>query len=601
VEIEATGAHKAVHTEYVQRKQQREEALAHHARQDLALSRARVATALGAILTIWLAFGQHLFSGWWLAVPLLGFLALVAWHDRVIQRKRRAQRAVAFYEEGLRRLEHRWQGRGIKETIYAPASHPYAADLDILGSGSLLELLCTARTRGGERCLANWLLHGADPVTILARQEALADLRDRLDFREELALLGEETRSEITPETLTEWGEAPLALSSKSLRAVAALLGAGGGLAAILWPVGLGYLPLIVMVVLGQAFAVWLRKPVLRTLRDVDRAVRDLALLSALLGRLECEPFHTPLLQALRFNLDTEGLPPSTQIRRLQTLLDFLDLQRNIFFALIALVLLWPVQFAFAIEAWRQQNGPRLTVWLRVVSELEALSALANYAYENPDNPFPEIVEEETCFVAEGLGHPLLPEEQTIRNDIALGNRTQLFVVSGSNMSGKSTLLRAIGVNTVMALAGAPVRAKRLRLSPLQIGASLRTLDSLQGGVSRFYAEILRLNQIVDMAKNSPPLLFLLDEILHGTNSHDRLIGAEAIARSLVRQGAIGLITTHDLALARIETESDLRAVNVHFEDQLLDGKMSFDYHLRPGVVAKSNALELMRAVGLDI
>jgi DNA mismatch repair ATPase MutS len=240
--------------------------------------------------------------------------------------------------------------------------------------------------------------------------------------------------------------------------------------------------------------------------------------------------------------------------------------------------------------------------WIEVIGELEALAALAGYAYERPDEPFPEIVEQAPLLDAAALGHPLIPRERCVRNDIRLGGELRLLIVSGSNMSGKSTMLRTVGVNVVLALAGAPVRATRMTVSPLQVGATLRIQDSLAEGASRFYAEITRLKQLVDLARAAPPpLLFLLDEILAGTNSHDRRIGAEAVVRGLVDHGAIGLVTTHDLALAEVATALGPRARNVHFEDRMVDGKLEFDYRMRDGVVQHSNAIALMRAVGLEI
>jgi DNA mismatch repair ATPase MutS len=254
-----------------------------------------------------------------------------------------------------------------------------------------------------------------------------------------------------------------------------------------------------------------------------------------------------------------------------------------------------------SIELWRQHSGPAVARWLAAIGEIEALSSIAGYAFEHPDDPFPELVDDGAYFDAEQLGHPLIPRTQNVRTDLLLGSKPTVLIVSGSNMSGKSTLLRSVGTNTVLALAGAPVRARRLRLSPLQVGASIRIQDSLQAGASRFYAEITRLHQIVDLTKGPLRVLFLLDEILHGTNSHDRLIGAEGVVRGLVQRGAIGLVTTHDLALTKIVDELRDRAANVHFEDHLEAGKMTFDYILRPGVLQKSNALELMRSVGLEI
>jgi DNA mismatch repair ATPase MutS len=237
---------------------------------------------------------------------------------------------------------------------------------------------------------------------------------------------------------------------------------------------------------------------------------------------------------------------------------------------------------------------------------MEALGSLAGYAYENPEDPFPEIVERagmprDAVFEAAGLGHPLLPSDSCVRNDVQLGGELRAMIVSGSNMSGKSTLLRAVGVACVLAAAGAPVRARRLRLSILAVGASMRVQDSLQAGTSRFYAEIKRLRRILDLAAAEIPAMFLIDEMLHGTNSHDRRLGAEAILKGLLDRGAVGLITTHDLALAQIAEGVAPRAANVHFEDHLEDGRMTFDYLLRPGVVRKSNALALMRSVGLEV
>ena len=260
-----------------------------------------------------------------------------------------------------------------------------------------------------------------------------------------------------------------------------------------------------------------------------------------------------------------------------------------------------PSSRRLAVEAWRAVSGPAVVHWLAAVGEFEALCALATYAYERAEHVLPEIGESGPLFEATALGHPLLPRAHCVGNDVRLAADAALLVVSGSNMSGKSTLLRTIGVNVVLAQAGAPVRARALRMSPLSIGTSMRIADSLQAGTSRFYAEIQRLRQIVDLAGGARPLLFLLDEILHGTNSHDRRFGAEAVVRGLLARGAIGLITTHDLALSTIVDTLAPRAANVHFEDHLENGRMTFDYRLRSGVVTKSNALELMRAVGLEV
>ena len=268
-------------------------------------------------------------------------------------------------------------------------------------------------------------------------------------------------------------------------------------------------------------------------------------------------------------------------VRQLGRLIEMHDWQHNILFAPIAACVLWGLQCATAVEAWRERHGRAVTAWLRIAGEIEALASLATYHFGRPDQPFPELREGETP-VCEGehLAHPLLPAG-AVANDVSLGAEPQLLVVSGSNMAGKTTLLRTVGVNAVLALAGAPVRARRLRLTPLAIGGTLRVQDSLLDGRSRFYAEITRLRRLVDMARGPAPLLFLLDELFHGTNSSDRLDGAHGVLRYLLELGAIGLITTHDLALAALADRLAPAAANVHFEDQLSGGAMTFDYRGR--------------------
>jgi hypothetical protein len=390
---------------------------------------------------------------------------------------------------------------------------------------------------------------------------------------------------------------------TRILAAALALVTALAAAAALFTPAGL--VPLVAATLADLVFAQRWRLYVRGILRDADRSVRELELLGELLRRIERERFAAERLAALQEALRTEGRLPSAQILRLRRLVELLDWRRNQLFAPIAPFLLWTTQLCFAIAEWRKECGPALAKWLEAIGEIEALCDLATYAYENPEDPFPEIAEIEEDgphLEAVGLGHPLIPHDRCVRNDIALGAACALHVVSGSNMSGKSTWLRTIGTNTVLALAGAPVRARSMKLRPLAVGASLRAQDSLQEGRSRFYAEIQCLRRIMELTAGPHPVLFLLDEILAGTNSHDRRIGAEALVRQLLERRAIGLLTTHDLTLAAIVDElGSARARNVHFEDHFEGGEMRFDYQLRQGVVEKSNALELMRSVGLRV
>jgi DNA mismatch repair ATPase MutS len=359
--------------------------------------------------------------------------------------------------------------------------------------------------------------------------------------------------------------------------------------------------PLVIVVVIEALVTYSLKKPLEDALHDTEHAFRDLGLLSGVLARLEAHCFQAPKLQALQQELASNTVPASQAISWLRTLVDLVNSRHNTMVRILDVPLMYSVQVAFAAERWRKAHGAAVERWVEAIGEIEALLSLAAYSFEHPADPFPEFSDGQASFDADNLGHPLVPAALCVRNNVSIGGGERVLLVSGSNMSGKSTLLRAVGMNAVLAMAGAPVRASHVRLTPLRVGASIRVNDSLREGSSRFYAEITRLRQIFDLEGSDPSLLFLLDELLQGTNSKDRRIGAEGIVRALVNRGAIGMVSTHDLALTDIGGSDGSYLHNVHFQDELADGKMTFDYTLRDGVVAKSNGLELMRSIGLDV
>ncbi len=602
--------------------------IASRERRHRALGNSRLAAVTGAAAVVWLALAGQL-SIVWIALPIVVFAVLVVIHDQLLRMLERRRRAQRFFERALARLDGKWVGTGEPGDRYLDPAHPYARDLDLFGPGSLFELLCTARTHIGEDTLARWLLAPADPATVRARQEAVDELRPRVDLREDLAVLAEESRTGVDPVSLAAWGEAPGLLEGGRLHAAALALtplgvvGASALIAYLLSLLGVVRISeptcillcdiFLVVLAVNGTFLYRVHKRIATVVAAAEEAAHELKLLSEVLMRLERESFHSPLLAALRASLDTEGEPPSKRIRHLNRLMELLDSRDHMLVRLAEPFVLWTTHLAFALEAWRRHSGPVLRRWLTATGEMEALCSLASHAFEHPEDPFPVFSAEGALLEAEAIGHPLIEESRVVRNDVRIGGAAcplgpagpRVLVVSGSNMSGKSTLLRTLGANAVLAQAGAPVRARRLRISPLAVGASIWVTDSLQGGVSRFYVEILRLRQILDAtAQPGPkgaPVLFLIDEFLQGTNSHDRRIGAEALVRGLVERGAIGLVTTHDLALADIAGALGERAANVHFEDHIENGRMVFDYVMRPGVVRKSNAIELMRSVGLEI
>ena len=587
--------------EYERRLGDRRERIAVLDRINLLISNGRLAlAAVGAVL-LWMAFGRASISPAWPIAIGVAFGVLAFVHARQLNRFERAQAAERVYVRGLDRLADRWAGTGRDGAAFA-GDHPYARDLDLFGPGSLFERLNTTRTEAGETTLAEWLSAPAPSDEVAARQRAIDELRPMLDFREDVAVLASESPIGRTG-LLAAWSQAPPTRLPAALPFLFAVLAAItiALAAAVYQDVVLPDLLVLWIAASVGVAAIW-RKPLHRVLHAIDTPDRDLGLVAELLARLEAQQFTSPRLVALHDALMTAGIPPSRRIARLCSLVSWLDSTHNLLFAPFAYALLLRPQLAIAIARWHAAYGPAIAEWLRAIGEAEAFAAFATYAYERPEDPFPAIAGEAALFEADALAHPLLPQATAVRNDVRLGgDGPRLIVLSGSNMSGKSTFLRTIGVNVVLALAGAPVAARRLRLSPLVLGATLHVEDSLQAGHSRFYAEILRIRTIVDAARGPVPLLFLLDEILHGTNSYDRRIGAEGIVRALVNFGAVGLITTHDLALAELPVTLGRSAVNMHFEDRLENGRMTFDYRLRSGIVEHSNALALMRAVGLDV
>jgi len=580
---------------YNRRLEERRGTYAAHQQKHIRIGQLRLAIFAIAALIAWLAFRYGSISGWWLIAPLFLFLGVLSYHQRIMRRMEIALRAVTFYERALERLDGKWAGRGETGARFRSPQHPYADDLDLFVTGGLFELLSSARTRAGENTLASWLLKPSASDTLRARHEAIEELRGKIDLREDLFVLGGDVAAGVNPQALVDWAVRPLVCDSRAQRTMLAVLGTIG-LIVLGFLIASEFLGLwqriammaVVLINLGVMF--FYRKVVEQVTAALEHPAQDLALFSSVLERIERERFTSPLLVRLRAELSTEGDPASRRIARLNRLVELIDSRDNVFVRVLEPVVLWTPQFVFAAEAWRARSGAFVPRWVAATGEIEALASLAGYAFEHPEDPFPEFAEV-PVFDATGLAHPLLMSG--VANDVRLDAAQPLLLVSGSNMSGKSTLLRAVGVNTLLALAGAPVRARSLRIGSLNAGASIRVTDSLQEGNSQFYAEITRIRHILDLPR---PALFLLDELLHGTNSHDRLIGSEGIIRALLARGAIGLVTTHDLALAGIPG-----ACNVHFEDRIENGKMIFDYRIREGVVEHSNALDLMRAVGLDV
>jgi hypothetical protein len=598
--------------EYARRQHAREADAAARERVHIWLGNAKVAIFIG-ILIYWAATLNGDPTAWFYGVAIALFIGLSVWHERVMRAMARANAAAAFYRAGADRIEDRWMRPEPSGARFKNPDHPYADDLDIFGPSSLFQLLSLCRTPMGESRLADWLLHAAAIPVIQERHARVAALKTRLDLRERVAVVNAGQRRFMHPEQLIAWAEQPRTLPPLRLVVVAmallfaatftSFMNGGSGWAVVGVAASNG-------VLLGLLFK---RAHAIVEGLSSATASAGVELVTNVIREIEREPFDEPALIALAARLkgDDRHPPASQGIARLARVSDWADSLHNAYVRLGELPFLVTLQIAYAAEAWRRRYGAALRDWVDAIGEIEALSSLAGYAYEHPRDPFAELSGDTgATFEATEIAHPLIPAIEAVRNSFALSTSSrqalkpsgpQVLIVSGSNMSGKSTLMRTTGVNAVLALAGAPVRAERLRLTPLAVGTCLRHTDSLQEHRSGFYTEALRIRRIYELLNGPLPVLFLFDELLSGTNSKDRRIAAEGVVKTMLARHAIGMVTTHDLALTEIAAIFPAQVKNVHLQDHVEDGKMTFDYKLRDGVITHSNALELMRMIGLDV
>lgn len=554
------------------------------------------------------------------------FAIVFARHRAARRRMRLAELMADFNREGIARVERWWSALPSWSSPSVPRNHGYAEDLDLHGHASLLHLAGVCGTAPGRATLRAWLLAPADPDTIVLRQDAVREMSGAFDFRDRVAaearLVKDASMREV--EDFLRWCESPGLLSGRGwLRAAAILLPAVNVAAIILWslgtaPAAAAAWPLLLSaVVLAR---VW--KAFGRAFSEADDGESGVRRYGSLLALLADAPLDSRYASDIRRRLGAGAGTARREIAILRRLLDMAAVRRSPLFHLpLFLVLFWDVHVLAALERWKERSGARVRDWLRAVGEAEALASLAALAADHPDWTMPALDAGAGTLRGRALGHPLLAPDLCVRNDVEVGPAGSFLLVTGSNMSGKSTLLKAVGLNVVLGQAGAPVCAEALRMPPLRVVTSVHVADSLADGVSFFMAGLRRLKQVVDAAETAgaapgsevgegvaadetasggPGVLYLLDEILQGTNSVERRVAARTVLRRLLRTGAIGAVTTHDLTLADAE-DLNLRAVPVHLTESVGDGSdgLTFDYRLRPGIATSTNALRLLELVGL--
>ena len=585
-----------------------------------------VATGAGA----WLLISQGRGQAAWLLVAgaLAAFAMVVARHRAARRHLRRAELMADFNRQGIARVERRWSDLPRSVRTPAPGNHDYADDLDLHGHASLLHLAGVCGTPPGRETLWSWLLAPADPDTIVLRQQAVREMSGAFDFRDRIAAEARLTKGASMQEVedFLRWAEGRDRLSGRTwLRAAAILLPPVNLAAIILCSLGMVSATAVAWPLLISALVLtpaW--RAIARACSEADDGESGVRHYGPLLSLLANAPLDSRYASDLRQRLGAGTRPAHREIERLRRLLDMAEVRRSpLFHFPLSLVLLWDVHVLAALERWKERSGAGVRTWLRAVGEAEALAALAALAADNPDWTMPTLDTEADTIRGRTLGHPLLAPGLCVRNDVEVGPAGSFLLVTGSNMSGKSTLVKAVGLNVVLGQAGGPVCAEALRIPPLRVVTSMHVADSLADGVSFFMAGLQRLKQVVDVAETahghpgfgagkeapaggaasaSPGVLYLLDEVLQGTNSAERRIAARTVLRRLLHSGAIGAVTTHDLTLADAD-DLKTRAVPVHLTESVGDGNegLAFDYRLRSGIATSTNALRLLELVGLGV
>lgn len=564
----------------------------------------RTAIFLGALALGILCIGESEHISWfWMLIPVVLFLSLLPFHQKCLRKLATAKAICRFHASRIQRLDRHFGTEIADGSEFADELHPWTQDLDIFGRGSLFQMLNECRTLPGRRHLASWMTQICEGETIRVRQARAQGLKQSLKLRESLACIPDSANWQTAELLLKNWVQDP----SQPIPVWVLIWSSMIGLAAVpvislvmLDMLSLKYL--LMMIVLQTPAVIMTRRQIRHTAAQMDNVDSALCQFGNVIEVFEQHHVDEPAVRDLQNRFHSESETASRAIHRLSRLTEWQNnAMRNQFFAPIAWACGLFVLLTHLLECWRRQHGRDVSDWMETVACLEATVSVAGYSFDHPDDCLPEISDNEPILVAENLGHPLLKNEACVRNSVSLTTTTPLLLVSGSNMSGKSTFLRSIGSSVVLTFCGSVVRASRFRTYPFQLATSMRVSDSLQEGRSLFFSVVRRLKTVVDLTESPRIVLFLLDEILHGTNSHDRRRGAEAVIRSLVAHHALGIVTTHDLALTQIADTMASQAVNKHFEDTIVDGTMTFDYTLRDGVVERSNAIALMRMLGLDV
>jgi hypothetical protein len=546
-------------------------------------------------------------------VPLLAFIAIlilftvaVAIHENIIKKRKFHEALKEINANEIKATHGEFLSCDAGEE-FVSTDHAYSSDLDIFGDRSVFHSLNRTTTSIGKRVLSAWLKtfpENANTKKVKEKQEAVQELAGKLDLRQNIQAHGIfiedsmkrlESFQDLFDEPVAVLGKKPL-IGFIHMFPVVTIGGVVSVFFHVSWlvPVALVLIQGIVNKMTGKARQ--------RIYSLSSRNAKILTAYSKITAELEKENFASNRLKEYRSELFLEDKAASFHIKKLSTLLGYFDMRLSReFHLLFNNLFFWDLHCVYRIEKWKKKAGPVIHKWFDVIGNFEALSSFANTLFNNPDWTMPEVCGPEFRLEARSIGHPLIPKAENVRNDVSLPHKGNVLIVTGPNMSGKTTFLKTLGVNIVLAMAGGPVCAQQLALSPLRLYTSMKVTDSLDKKLSLFYAELQRLKMIMDAILGKEPVFYLIDEMLKGTNESDRHKGAIALIKQLVENVADGVLATHDLELTKLEQDFAETISNYHFDGYIEGDKLLFDYKLKIGVCQSSNALELMKKVGIKV
>jgi hypothetical protein len=565
----------------------------------------RLSVLLLSVIMAYQLFAVSLFAGWiTIIVGIVLFLGLVSFDTDNNHRIRRMKKQLELTEDERKVLandfHHRFDG-----AAFQPPEHPYAGDLDLFGKASIFQYINRCSSEQGKRLLATNLLHPLSLLEAGARQEAVRELIGDHQWRMDLAVLSaEEQLTEATGRRAIAWVEGREDhFTSKSwtyIIPVYSVLATASAIACMV-----GWIPLNLfggIFLLYFIFSSSLSRRAMKSYLHLNGIVPQIRTLESLLQHGETRTFKSPLLQSWQQSVGTKNGKGYRQIAHLKEILNRFDLRLNVLlFIILNSLWLWDVRQVRALNRWRETNRTHVGGWFQAVGELEVLGSLATLHFNQPAWVFPRFSENKFHFSATALGHPLIPGGHCVVNDFLLEGTGKVALVTGSNMAGKSTFLRSLGLNTVLAFVGAPICARAFQVSSTRIMSSMRIADNLSENTSTFYAELKKLKTIIEAVNRKEAVLVLLDEVLRGTNSLDRHIGLEALIRQFIRQDAVAVVATHDVEVAGLEKEYPRALQNYHFDVQVQGEELYFDYRLKKGVCTSLNASILMKKIGIEL